>query len=115
MARSQLQYFQDIDEAMTDVRRFVAERTLDDFRQDRQLQYAVERALEIIGEAAGNLSGDVRDQAPAVPWRAMRDLRNIVSHAYHRVDAIRVWRVVTDDIPRIPPAIRMLQKDMEER
>jgi uncharacterized protein with HEPN domain len=38
----------------------------------------------------------------------------VVSHAYHRVDAVRVWRVVTDDIPRIHPEIRALRQAMQE-
>lgn len=114
MSRRQRQYLHDIDEAMADATAFVAERTLDDFRHDRQLRYAVERALEIIGEAAGRISDDVKAQAPSVPWRAMRGVRNVVSHAYHRVDAVRVWRVVTDDVPRIHPEIRALRQAMQE-
>ena len=66
---------------MTDARQFARGRTLAEFREDRQLRYAIERALEIIGEAAGNLSDEVADQAPDVPWREMRRLRNIVAHA----------------------------------
>ena len=39
----------------------------------------------------------------------MRGLRNIVAHAYHRVDAARVWQVVTNDIPQMHPQIRALR------
>jgi uncharacterized protein with HEPN domain len=84
---------------MRDVQALADGRSLEDIREDRQLRYAVERALEIIGEATGNLSDDVKARDPSVPWRGMRGLRHIVAHAYHRVDPSRIWRVVTDDLP----------------
>lgn len=108
MARSQAQYLADVDEAMTDARSFAEGRTLEEFREDRQLRYAIERALEIIGEATANLSDEVKARDDSVPWREMRGLRNIVAHAYHRVDPARTWRVVTHDLPQTHRKIRAL-------
>ena len=98
---------------MTDARRFAEERTLEEFREDRQLRYAIERALEIIGEATGNLSDDVKNRDTSLPWREMRGLRNIVAHAYHRVDVARVWQVVTEDLPETHPKIRLLLQEIQ--
>ena len=109
--RSPSQYLADIDEAMSDIRRFTEGRTLREFREDRQLRYATERALEIIGEATANLSDEVRARDESLPWREMRGLRNIVAHAYHRVDVVRVWQVVTEDLPK---AHRKIQTLLEE-
>lgn len=108
MARSQLQYLSDIDAAMTDAQTFAEGRTLREYREDRQLRYAIEHALEIIGEATANLSDETKARDETVPWRAMRGLRNIVAHAYHRVDAARVWQVVTADLPQTHERIRAL-------
>lgn len=113
MARSQAQYLADIDEAMTDARSFAEGRTLEEFREDRQLRYAIERALEIIGEATANLSDEVKAQDKRLPWREMRGLRNVVAHAYHRVDAARVWQVVTEDLPRVHGRIRALLEKVQ--
>jgi len=111
VARSQTQYLADIDQAMTDARDFAAGRNLEDYRQDRLLRYAIERALEIIGEATANLSDEVKAKAPSVPWKEMRGLRNIVAHAYHRVDPARVWMVVERDLPQTHEKIqRLLEK-----
>lgn len=108
MARSQTQYLADIDEAMTDAQQFTEGHTLEEFRTDRQLRYAIERALEIIGEATSNLSDEVKARDETLPWREMRGLRNIVAHAYHRIDPARVWQVVTEDMPRTHRKIQAL-------
>lgn len=114
MARSQEQYLSDIDEAMADARRFAEGQDLEDFLEDRQLRYAIERALEIIGEATSNLAEKVKDRDPSLPWSEMRGLRNIVAHAYHRVDPARVWQVVTRDLPETHEKIRALLAEVRE-
>jgi uncharacterized protein with HEPN domain len=114
MARKQEQYLSDIDEAMADARSFAEGKDVEDFVEDRQLRYAIERALEIVGEATSNLSDEVKGRAPDVPWSEMRGLRNIVAHAYHRVDPARIWQVVTRDVPRAHEKIRDLLEEVRE-
>lgn len=114
MARSPAQYLSDIDEAMSDARDFAEGHDLEDFLEDRQLRYAIERALEIIGEATSNLSDDVKARDPRLPWQEMRGLRNIVAHAYHRVDPARVWQVVIDDLPDTHEKIRELLRKVQD-
>ena len=113
MARSQEQYLSDIDEAMTDARNFAQGHDLDDYLEDRQLRYAIERTLEIIGEATSNLSDEVKDRDPSLPWSEMRGLRNIVAHAYHRVDPARIWQVVVRDLPRTHQKIQNLLDEVQ--
>jgi uncharacterized protein with HEPN domain len=48
-------------------------------------QCAVERLLEIIGEAANHLSPELKEHYPTAPWRSITDLRNVVSHEYFQV------------------------------
>lgn len=112
MARSQEQYLADIEEAMTDARRFAEGNSLEDFLEDRQLRYAIERALEIVGEATSNLSDEVKERNSSLPWSEMRGLRNIVAHAYHRVDPARVWQVVIRDLPQTHQKIRDLLEEV---
>lgn len=112
VARSQEQYLTDIDEAMADAQRFAEGHDLHDFLEDRQLRYAIERALEIIGEATSNLSDEIKNRDQSLPWSEMRGLRNIVAHAYHRVKPARVWRVVTQDLPQTHEKIRSLLREV---
>jgi len=78
------------------------------FYASRLIQRGVERNLEIIGEAAKRLSEPVRSEHPAVPWRAMAGLRDILSHAYHRVDSELVWQTVADALPKLRVAVETI-------
>ena len=97
---------------MSDARCFAEGHDLDDFVDDRQLRYAIERALEIVGEATSNLSDEVKERDPSLPWSEMRGLRNVVAHAYHRVDPSRVWQVVIGDLPQTHQKIRDLLEEI---
>jgi uncharacterized protein with HEPN domain len=59
------------------------------------------RRIEIIGEATANLSEATRGQLPALPFRQMRGMRNIVAHDYGHVDVALVWKAATEKIPLI--------------
>ena len=71
------------------------------FDDDPALKLAMERLLEIIGEAAGSLSEDFRARHAAVAWTDIRRLRIVLAHHYHRVDPEQVWTIATVDIPRM--------------
>lgn len=70
------------------------------FLADRKLQLAIERLLEIVGEAAGNLSALAREAIP-FDWAAVRGLRNILSHQYEGVNLDVVYRVATRRLPQL--------------
>jgi uncharacterized protein with HEPN domain len=60
---------------------------------------AVERAIEIIGEAARNVSMDGRAELPAVAWRAIIATRHILAHDYGDVDIEKIWRIANEHVP----------------
>jgi uncharacterized protein with HEPN domain len=79
-------------EAAESIATFISGRTRADLDTDRMLLFAVVRAIEILGEAASQISDDIRSHAADVPWRAMVGMRNRIVHAYfdigpgHRVE-----------------------------
>jgi uncharacterized protein with HEPN domain len=78
--------------------------TYDDFQKDRKTQDAVLHCLLRISEAAKKL-GDIAEQmTPAFPWRAVRDLGNVLRHEYDGVDLPQIWSVVVDDLGRLEAA-----------
>ena len=84
---------------------------MDAFRKNPQVQDAVVRNIEIIGEAANQIDRTAPDfvpQHPELPWRTMRNMRNIVVHAYFNVDVTTVWRTVREDLPRLKQQIDQL-------
>lgn len=75
------------------------------FRADRRLRLAVERLLEIVGEAASALSEPTRAAIP-YEWRGVRGLRNVIAHQYGSVDPDQLHRAVTNRLPDLVAAIR---------
>ena len=71
----------------------------DAFACDRKTIDAVVRNLEVIGEASTHVLADVQEQYSDIPWREMRTMRNLLSHAYFIIDTDVVWKTVQEDLP----------------
>jgi uncharacterized protein with HEPN domain len=85
--------------------------SIEAFRKDEKTQDAVVRNIEIIGEAANQIARMAPDfipQHPELPWPKMRNMRNIVIHAYFKVDLTTVWRTVQEDLPKLKQQIDQL-------
>jgi len=72
---------------------------LDSFLIDEKTQDAVVRQLEIIGEAAANLTIELRAENPQVAWKDATASRNRLIHGYFDVDAEMVWDITQNDLP----------------
>ena len=83
---------------MLDAPRSVVEFTegirYEEYLKDRMRQFAAERAIGIIGEAAGRLQEPVRVVSPDIEWRKIVGLRNILIHEYFGVSLPLVWDVI---------------------
>ena len=73
---------------------WTARHTLESFRDNRQVFYAVTRCLEIVSEASRRLPAAVRDRHPGLPWRAIMGVGNVYRHEYDNVSEDFVWRTV---------------------
>ncbi|HXO21256.1 MAG TPA: HepT-like ribonuclease domain-containing protein [Thermoanaerobaculia bacterium] len=75
--------------------------TFDQYAADENLRLAVERRIEILGEAARRVSTRFKEQHPEIPWRPIVDQRNVLIHAYDEVADERIWKLAVDDIPQL--------------
>ena len=82
----------------------------DEFMRNRMIQDAVTRNLEIIGEAAKQVSDATRRKRPDIPWSDAARLRDFLIHHYMGVDLLRVWNVVESHLPALRAAIEQLLK-----
>ncbi|MBI5816625.1 MAG: DUF86 domain-containing protein [Nitrospinae bacterium] len=91
----------DILEAADKILRYTVGYNFKVFAGNDLLMDAVERNLEIIGEASRNISGSFKESHPDVPWREIVALRNILIHEYGRVRKEELWEIVTIHLPRL--------------
>lgn len=84
---------------------FLADRTAEDLATDRMLARSLERQIEIVGEAAGKVSEELRSSSPHIPWPDIVSMRNRLIHAYFDVDLRIVWSTVTSDFPALIVAL----------
>lgn len=78
---------------------FADGRLRNEMETDRQLLFAITRAIEIIGEAASKVSSDTRQATVSIPWSRIISMRNRLAHAYFNVDPDILWRTVSEEIP----------------
>lgn len=100
------------DEARLDDIRLMCQRAADAVRRgrpaiesDELLLLGLERAIEIAGEAATQLSEETRARYPEVEWVSLLAVRVLLAHAYHRRDVDQLWTIAADDLPTVAEAL----------
>ncbi|MDD1729161.1 MAG: DUF86 domain-containing protein [Methanospirillum sp.] len=85
----------------------------DQLISDRDIEHAITRALEIIGEASKNVSLEIREKYPSVPWKDIAGMRDRIIHGYFSINYEIVYDVVKRKIPEIEPVIRTVLSNLE--
>jgi len=90
-------------EAAQAVVRFTEGLSLPQFLADDRetVRLAVERKLEILGEAARRISPAFRSKHPEIPWKEIVGLRNLISHDYDKVNYEEIYRIVRERVPEL--------------
>lgn len=113
MSRDELVYLDDILQHARLAESFIAGMSLAEFIADTKTQFAVIRALEIIGEAARAIPVEIRERFPNVAWPQMVGMRNRLVHAYWGVDAQTVYDTVAVDVPAVIETICAVVAELE--
>jgi uncharacterized protein with HEPN domain len=109
-------YFRHILDAISDIKRFMKGLTEEEFFENKEKQYAVLRALEIIGEATKNLSKETKSEHPEIQWNDIAGMRDKLIHQYFGVNLNLVWETVKKNLPELEKQIsEMLRKTNETR
>ena len=91
----------DMLDAANDAQSFVAGRDQTALYSDKMFAYALVRAIEIIGEAAAQVTQLTRKQLPQIPWKVIIGMRNKVIHDYGSIDLEVVWETAIVYIPQL--------------
>lgn len=82
-----------------------------DFKVNVEVQDAIIRRLEIIGEAARNLPDEFKNNYSDTEWKQIIAARNILAHLYFGVDLNTVWNIVKNDLPKLKEQLKSMLKD----
>jgi len=113
MKRNVKLYLQDIWESILAIEEYTQNLSEDRFYSNRQVQDAIIRRLEIIGEAVKNIDDDIRDKYPQIPWKKIAGMRDIIAHEYFGVKLDRVWDIVRKDLPNLKEKIGTVIEEEE--
>ncbi|MCP5053746.1 MAG: DUF86 domain-containing protein [bacterium] len=100
MTRDLYVFLEDIAESLEIIAEYVMGIDEEDFKNNRQLQDAVIRRFEIVGEAAKQIPDDFRDKYPHIPWRTLAGLRDVLIHHYFGVSIERLWKMIKNDLDK---------------
>ena len=98
----------DMLDAAQSVAGFAAGRTFEEYLRERMFRAAVERCVEIIGEAARHVSREFQSKHPEIPWHKMIVQRHVLAHEYGEIRHDLIWRVATVHIPVLIARLRPL-------
>ena len=102
----------DILEAINKIERYVAGLTYEQFLEDDKTKDATARNLEIIGEATKNIPDEIKANYPAIEWKRIAGMRDILAHDYFGLRWERVWDVVENKLPELRSTVAtMLEQE----
>ncbi len=114
MTRKYSLFIEDILESIVWIAEFTRNMDFEQFVGDEKTKTAVVKKLEILGEATKNIPKPVRDKYKGLPWADMARMRNKLSHEYFGVRYDIVWKVITEKLPQIKPAIEEALNDIKK-
>ena len=98
----------DILEGINNIEEFLQGMTEDEFYADKRTKHAVVRNLEVIGEAANQITNDYKNLHSTVEWREASDLRNRIIHEYAGLDYVLLWEIIHINLPSFKQKIQHL-------
>lgn len=99
-------------DAIEKIERYMQSYDKQAFQADEKTQDAVVRQMEIIGEAATNLTRDLRSENPQVAWQFATAMRNRLVHGYFNVDASIVWDTTQNDLSPLKSQIEKILENL---
>jgi uncharacterized protein with HEPN domain len=99
MATKDLVRIQHMIEAIEALLSYIKKRRVHEMGKNRMLTSAIERELEILGEAANHVSEKIKSKAPTVPWKQIIGMRHHISHEYFDIDYRIIWKTIKQELP----------------
>jgi uncharacterized protein with HEPN domain len=95
-------------DAALEIQQYVQSATREDLSRDPKLVHSLVHLFEIIGEAANQISDELREKTSDIPWFIIIGMRNRLIHAYFSIDLNVVWSTSKVDIPMLITEVKNL-------
>lgn len=112
--RDDREWLADIYEAITNIEKY-ALKGRDAFLQEELIQVWMRYHFQVMGEAARNISGHVKNKYPEIPWSEMIGFRNMLIHHYFGIVPEVVWDIITQDLPPLKEQVETILRQEGER
>ena len=103
-----------IQDAIQEIKSYIKGLGFSSFREDSKTKFATIKQIEIIGEAANNISKGTKELYSKINWRRIIALRNILVHEYFGVDENIIWTIITKDLIAFEKQIDHVLKDLSD-
>lgn len=101
-------YLLDMLSAAQNAARFTDNLSYEEFTHSALHQNATLKALEIIGEAANQVTSECKKLHPHIPWIRIIGMRNRIVHAYFAIELSTVWSIVKEELPDLIRELEMI-------
>ena len=95
-------------DAALEIRQYVQSAKREDLDRDPKLVHSLVHLFEIIGEAANQVTCELQEKTPEIPWFIIIGMRNRLIHAYFDIDLNVVWSTSNTDIPLLITELKKL-------
>lgn len=87
--------------------------SFEEFVENEIIVRAVTRSFEIIGEAVSNVPIEIKNKYSHIPWRDIKDFRNVIVHQYWSIDYTAEWKIIQNKLdPLKEQIIDILKEDL---
>lgn len=109
--RNETLYIADILTSIKNIESYTQRVSFKEFLNNQMIIDAVIRNLEIIGEAAKNLSSETRSSRPDIPWEDIIGMRNKIAHEYFGVDIEIIWETIRESLPELKKMMKKIKRN----